>query len=252
MPRRTSPVSRRDPDIAALASVLADPSRVAMLDALLDGNAHAIGTLARHAGVSAATASSHLRKLVESHLVVVSTAGRERHVCLASADVAEVLERLATLSSPARSSDMSWTQTDELRFARTCYDHLAGVLAILVVAALVDRGWLHRTTDNFEPAPELFDWLAARGHRVPITAPRPLSRACLDWSERVPHVAGRIGMAIAGVFVAERWVVRVRTTRALRLTDRGHAALARELGLILPMRRRDERLARALVHRRRS
>jgi DNA-binding transcriptional ArsR family regulator len=240
MPRRTSPALRRDPDIAALASVLADPSRVAMLDALLDGNAYAIGTLARHAGISAATASSHLRKLVEAHLVSVSTAGRERHVCLASPDVAEVLERLSTLSSPDGAwSETSRTRMDHLRFARTCYDHLAGVLAVLVVTALVDRGWLHRTTDNFEPAPAMFEWLAARGHPVPIAASWPLSRLCLDWSERVPHIAGRIGMAIAAVFIAERWVVRVRATRALRLTDRGYAALAREIGLTLPMRRRE-------------
>jgi hypothetical protein len=121
-----------------------------------------------------------------------------------------------------------------LRFARTCYDHLAGVLGVTVGAGLVEKGWLHRTSDNFEPAPPLFDWLAAHGEPVPIAARRPLTRACLDWSERVPHVAGRIGAAIANVFVAERWVTRVRGTRALRLTGRGTQALAREFGVRFP------------------
>lgn len=239
MPRRSSPVPTRDPDIATLAGVLADSSRVAMLETLLDGDAHAVGVLARRAGITAATASSHLRKLVDASLVVVTTAGRERRVRFASAEVAELLERLATLAGPAVSwSAITRTRHDELRFARTCYDHLAGVLAVLVVTTLCDRGWLDRTTDSFEPAPALFEWLAAHDHPVPITARRPLSRACLDWSERVPHVAGRIGTAIAGVFLAERWVARVRDTRALRVTDRGRVALARELGLTLPLQRR--------------
>lgn len=231
MPRRASPICRR-PDIAALAGILADPSRVAMLDALLDGEAHSIGRLAHRAGITAATASSHVHKLVEARLVVVAPSGRERHARLASPEVAELIERLAALAGPGPTSG------DPLRFARLCYDHLAGALAILVVTALVRRDWLHRTSDTFEPAPALFDWLAARGHPVAITGERrPLTRACLDWSERVPHVAGRIGAALAGVFLAERWVTRVRDTRALRLTDRGRIALARELGLTLPSRR---------------
>jgi hypothetical protein len=190
--------------------------------------------------VTAATALSHLGKLVDARLVAVATVGRERHVRLASPQVADVLEHLATLAAPAPSWALGMrTRRDELRFARTCYDHLAGVLGILVVSALVDRGWLHRTTDSFEPAPALFDWLA--GHAQPVAlraSSRPLSRACLDWSERVPHVAGRIGAALARVFVAERWVAHVRDTRALRLTAHGRSALARELGVSLPFRRR--------------
>ena len=224
MPRRAVVPPVPDPDIARLAAVLADPSRVAMLDVLLDGEAHAIGTLGRRAGVSAATASSHLRKLVGANLVVVAQVGRERRVRLASADVAQVLEQLAALAAPH-------TRRAEIRFARTCYDHLAGVLAIVVVDALVDRGWLARTSDNLEPAPSLFAWLADHGHPVDIRGRRPLSRACIDWTERVPHVAGRIGAALASVFVGERWVARVRQSRALRVTDRGRAALARELGV---------------------
>lgn len=228
MPRRASPIRSRDPDIAALAGILADASRVAMLDALLDGTAHPIGVLARRAGITAATASSHLHKLIEARLVVVAPAGRERHVRLASPDVAELIERLATLAGSAA------TRGDQLRFARTCYDHLAGALSIRVAGALVERGWLHRTSDTFEPAPALFTWLAERDHPVPITGERrPLSRACLDWSERVPHVAGRIGAALARVFLAERWVTHIRDTRALRLTDRGRVALARELGVVV-------------------
>ena len=233
MPRRAQPRARVEPDVTALASVLADPSRLAMLDVLLDARPHTIGELARRAGVSAATASTHLRRLVDARLVAVTAVGRERQVKLASGDVAELLERLAVVAAPARTSHAS-----QLRFARTCYDHLAGVLGVAVGSALVARGWLHRTTDTFEPAPELFAWLADHRHAVPVAGRRPLTRACLDWSERVPHVAGRIGAALAEVCLAERWVVRVRESRALRLTERGHRALATELGVQLPLQAR--------------
>ncbi len=226
MPRRAL---ARVPNIAGIASVLADPSRVAMLDVLLDGEAHPIGHLARRAGITAATASSHLRRLVEARLVAIARVGRERRVRLASGQVAEVLERLATLAVPAGGG----SQLDRLRFARTCYDHLAGVLGVIVATRLVDRGMLHRTTDNFEPSPAVFAWLA--GHGYPIAdSHRPLTRACLDWTEREPHVAGRTGAAIAAMFVGERWVARVRDSRALRLTERGRIALSRELGVALP------------------
>jgi len=253
MPRRGLPPSRVDPDITGLASVLADPSRIAMLDALLDAQPHTIGDLARRAAITAATASTHVRRLAEARLVTVTAAGRERRVQLASGDVAELLERLAVLAAPAPAPAPAPTRTPtpspltpaafdsparsraaQLRFARTCYDHLAGVLGVAITTALLARGWVHRTSDNFEPAPALFAWLTDHGHDVPVAGRRPLTRACLDWSERVPHVAGRIGLALADVCLAERWVTRLRGTRALRLTDRGHTALTAELGVQLP------------------
>jgi DNA-binding transcriptional ArsR family regulator len=239
VPRRSLPPAGREPDIAGLAAVLADASRVAMLDALLDGGGHAIGALGRRAGVSIATASSHVRRLADAGLVTVVQAGRERRVRLAGPEVAELLERLATLAAPAPAwSQGARSRRDELRFARTCYDHLAGVLAILVAQALVARGWLYRTSDTFEPSLALLAWLDERGHPIAGDARRPLSRACLDWTERVPHLAGRVGAALAATFIVERWVARVRDTRALRVTDRGRSALARELGLTLPALRR--------------
>ena len=234
MPRRALP--RVAPNTASVAAALADPSRLAMLDILLDGEAHPIGTLARRVGITAATASSHLRRLADAHLVTTLAAGRERRIKLASPDVAELLERLAVLASAPATATTS--AVSQLRFARTCYDHLAGFVGIAITTALIDRGWLHRTTDNLEPAPALFTWLAHHDHAVPVTdaSRRPLSRACLDWSERVPHVAGRIGAALASLALEKRWLTRVRHTRALRITDHGHSALFRELGIRLPGR----------------
>lgn len=222
MPARKHDRPQPGLQLAHLARALADPSRATMLDTLMDGQGHPIGALARVAQVSAATASSHLRVLVHARLVSITERGRERIVELADSDIAEILERLALRSAPSARR--------ELRFARTCYDHLAGGLAILVVERFVERRWLHRTTDNLEPSPALLDWLAERGHPV-APGKRPLSRACVDWTERVPHVAGRVGAALANLFLAEGWVTRVPETRALRLTKRGRAALSREFGI---------------------
>jgi hypothetical protein len=150
-------------------------------------------------------------------------------VRLASGEVAELLERIAVLAR----SRTAGTAMDRLRFARTCYDHLAGLLGVALAERLVDLGWLYRTSDTFEPASPLLGWLARHGHPVSDDRKRPLSRACLDWTERAPHVAGRVGAALATLVVRSGWVARVRDTRALRLTARGRRALADELGIVL-------------------
>ncbi|MEO7731788.1 MAG: helix-turn-helix transcriptional regulator [Kofleriaceae bacterium] len=239
MARRSTPAPRRDPDIARIAGALADPSRVAMLDALLDGQAHTIGALGRHAGITAATASGHLRRLVDEHLVTVEHDGRARRVRLASPGVAQLLEALATLaappSSPRAPSPGATSRARELRFARTCYDHLAGVVGVAVTRALLERRWLRARDDSFAPAPALLAWLAAHGQLLPDDprSRRPLARACLDWSERTPHLAGRLGAAIADLALTKQWLVRARDSRALRLTARGRSALFDELALRL-------------------
>jgi hypothetical protein len=116
--------------------------------------------------------------------------------------------------------------TGELRFARTCYDHLAGVLGVRVNDALIERGWI---TARGVAERGVIDWLAE--HRVELHTRRRLVRSCVDWSERVPHLAGQIGAAIASVAFAERWIVRARDSRIVRVTARGRNALIRELGV---------------------
>ena len=234
MARRVHPAPRLDPDIARLAGALADPSRIAMLDALLDGSALAIGALARRAGITAATASGHLRRLLDERLVSVDRDGRSHRVRLAGPAVAQLLESIAALvapPAPPAHTAAATSRARELRFARTCYDHLAGVVGVRVTGALVDRRWLELRDDGFTAAPGLIAWLADHGHALADESPsrRPLVRSCLDWSERTPHVAGRIGAAIADLALDQKWVVRVRDSRALRLTDRGRAAFAKEL-----------------------
>ncbi|HEY3803708.1 MAG TPA: winged helix-turn-helix domain-containing protein [Kofleriaceae bacterium] len=230
MARRARPAVSMDPDLSALGVALADPSRLSMLDALLDGRAHPVGALAKRIGVTAATASGHVQRLEREQLVAVARIGRQRLVRLARPEVAQLLEAMARLAPPSPAfTAHAGRRARELRFARTCYDHLAGIVGVRIAAALVERGWLVHDDDAFTPAPALGDWLAS--HDVAVAeSRRPLALACLDWSERVPHVAGRIGAAIAELCLGKQWLVRTRDSRAVRLTDRGRQALSRELG----------------------
>ncbi|HEX3763026.1 MAG TPA: hypothetical protein VHW23_30225, partial [Kofleriaceae bacterium] len=140
----------------------------------------------------------------------------------------------AALAAPPLTAAAT-TAARELRFARTCYDHHAGVVGVGVTRALLARRWLRTAGDGFTAAPALLGWLADHGRALDDEprSRRPLVRACLDWSERTPHVAGRIGAAIADLALSRQWVVRVRDSRALRLTARGRAALASELAVQL-------------------
>ncbi len=235
--RRLRPPAWLDPDIAAAASLLADRSRAAMLQALLDERALPAAELARRAGVGLPTASAHLAVLVDAGLVVAEHGdGRRRFALRAPELVAEAIETLARLVPvrPPAVTEGARRVADELRRARTCYDHLAGRLGVAVAEALVTRGVLGPAGRDFRPTAAGRAWLAETAG-ISVAAlerlRRPVARACLDWSERRPHLAGALGRAIADWLFAERWLVRAREGRAVRLTDRGAAALGQRLGL---------------------
>src|SRR4051812_31875146 len=133
--------SRGDADVAALASVLAEPARDRMLMALGDGRALAASVLAAEAGVAASTASAHLARLVDAGLLEVIPQGRHRYYRLAGPEVGELLEALARLAPPRPVRSLrQGTQAEAVRTARTCYDHLAGRLGVALFAALLDAG----------------------------------------------------------------------------------------------------------------
>jgi DNA-binding transcriptional ArsR family regulator len=236
--RRNHPSHPLDPDVSAAARVLADRSRAAILQALLDETSLSGTELARRAGVGPPTASAHLARLVRAGLVVVARQeGRTRCFALRNPDrVAEAFETLARLApdSPPPLTDGARRIAAELRRARTCYDHLAGQLGVTVADALVARGLLGRASRDFRPTARGRTWLAGNaGIDVDDLARqrRPIARACLDWSERRPHMAGALGKAVAEWFFRERWIVRARESRAVRVTDSGARALREILGL---------------------
>jgi DNA-binding transcriptional ArsR family regulator len=223
-----------DADISGIAALLADPARVAMLDALFDGRALSAGELARRAGVAAPTASAHLRRLLAGGLVAVQAQGRHRYYRLAGPAVAEAMEALSLIAPPrpVRSLRQS-QQAQALRFARTCYDHLAGVVGVAVTDALVDAGALRPVADrDYDLTPHGEQLLGDL--RVDVAGLRRQRRAfarhCLDWTERSPHLSGALGAALLVHLLDLGWLVRGRVPRGLALTDAGHDGLVGVFG----------------------
>ncbi|NJQ14890.1 ArsR/SmtB family transcription factor [Streptomyces bohaiensis] len=221
------------PDLAAVAKLLADGSRAGFCLALLDGRAWTAGELARHAGVAPSTASEHLHLLVDGGLLVEERQGRHRYVRLAGPHVAELVESLAALApgrDPTPRSLSARGRQQALGHARTCYDHLAGAVAVAITDAMLVRGLLS-LEHGLDLTSEGGAWLAETGIRVPPGRRRPAVRPCLDWTERRPHLAGAVGAGLCRHAFDRGWIVRIGRSRAVEVTAGGRAALRDGLGL---------------------
>lgn len=229
-----------DADIAAVAAVIADPARAEMLDALLGGEALTAGELARVADIAPSTASEHLRRLRTAGLVDVVAAGRHRYHRLAGSRVASALEALAVIAPtrPARRSTLRRVRADAaLSYARTCYDHLAGAVGVILLDGLVSGRRLTWEDGALRLGPAAPSWLTDLGVDLDHlrSGRRPLFRPCLDWTTRRPHLAGAVGAAITEQAMLRGWIVRRKAGhRALRVTPDGRAALGELAGDELP------------------
>ncbi|MFF9487262.1 ArsR/SmtB family transcription factor [Streptomyces sp. NPDC014676] len=220
--------------LARLAALAADETRAACLLALLDGRAWTAGELARHAGVAASTLSEHLGKLVAGGLLAEERQGRHRYVRLADARVAHLVEDLAAQVTPdAAERPRTLRQAgagSAMARGRTCYDHLAGRLGIAVTDAFTARGLLVQET-GFALTDAGLRWFGAAGIGLGRRGRRPLARACLDWTERRPHLAGVAGAALCRHALETGWCVRIGSERAVKVTEAGERALSELLGI---------------------
>ncbi|MEV4621686.1 helix-turn-helix transcriptional regulator [Asanoa sp. NPDC049573] len=227
-----------DVDLTAVARLIAEPARAAMLDALLSGQSLAAGELARAGGVQASTASGHLSQLLDGGLISVTHSGRHRYFRLASSDVAHALEALGAISPPRPIRSLRQARTDEaMTFARTCYDHLAGVVAVALVDAFVSQSLLTAGGDGFTLTADGASALADAGVDVagPQASRRAFARSCLDFTERRPHLAGALGAAVCEHALGEGWFVRrAPGHRALRITDEGRRQLEKRWNITTP------------------
>ena len=215
-----------DIPVASLAAAIAEPARARMLCCLLDGRARTSTELAIVAGVSPSTASVHLARLSRQHLVQVAAEGRHRYYTLSGSDVAAALEALTVV---AGSQAGRFVPATRLRAARTCYDHMAGALAVAWHDQLFERRWLARASDDvreYEVTPAGERALGTLGLDIDAAraARRRFAGACLDWSERRPHLAGALGSGLLNVALRRKWVVRDLDSRALRVTRGGQHA----------------------------
>jgi DNA-binding transcriptional ArsR family regulator len=218
-----------DADVASVAALMGDRARCAMLTVLIDGSERPAGELAKAAGVSAATASGHLQRLVAGGLVTVRSSGRHRYYGLTGPLVAAAIEALSLISPPveARSLRQSAAAT-AMAEARSCYDHLAGRAGIALRDTLLASGLLSADgTRDFELTDRGIRFLEELGlDPDPILrSRRMLARDCLDWTERKPHLAGALPAALLARFLELGWLDRRRNDRGLTITNLGHANL---------------------------
>ncbi len=225
--------------LAEIGALLGEPSRAAMLDALMDGRALTARELALHAGVTPQTASGHLARLLEAGLLAVTQQGRHRYHRLSSPEVARLLEHLGNFAArPGNQRAVVTGPRDAaMRLARTCYDHLAGRVGVGIADSLLEAGHLELSPDGGQVTPSghaFFERFGILDNSAGTATGAPLfCRPCLDWSERRTHLAGTVGAAIACRCFTLGWLRRQPGTRALLLTHEGKAGLRSVFGLRL-------------------
>ena len=232
---------------AEAAALVGDPARANMLAALMDGRALTAKELAHAAGITAQTASSHLARLTDGGLLAMEKQGRHRYHRLASASVAHMLESIMSVAGDRGRTDGPHSKVvrvgprdKELRRIRTCYDHLAGELAVQLADTMVARGHIDLSPDGGAVTENGLQFLRTFGVDLEGSHIRPRSRSghtfcrpCLDWSERRPHIAGAVGMAICQTCFSRGWLRKLDGTRAVAMTQAGHLAFRKAFDLTM-------------------
>lgn len=219
--------------VSRIAGAIGEPARARMLFCLMDGHARTSTELAIVADVATSTASAHLNRLKAERLVKVITQGKHRFYSLDGPKVARVLEGLSVLVDQPRRKFVPNTPT-RLRDARVCYDHMAGHLGVLLHDRFNQLGWLSTADDDsYELTAAGVAALATLGIDVEETRRlrRRFAYACLDWSERRPHIGGALGAALLKIAVKSRWVTQDLDSRAIRVTNVGRRELLARFGV---------------------
>lgn len=219
---------KEGPDISIIAALIGNPASANMLMALMAGPALTATELAQEAGLTLSTASGHLAKLERAGLVAVERQGRHRYFRLSDPDVAIALEALIPLAARAGHTRLRTGPRDpELRRARSCYDHLAGDLAVQMFDRFIERRLLVRRRNVLNLTQDGRSFFVKGGIDIDALerVRRPLCRTCLDWSERRSHLGGALGGAILDRIVALGWAVREARTRIVRFPPAGEQKL---------------------------
>jgi DNA-binding transcriptional ArsR family regulator len=230
-----------DVAVSKIAAAIGEPARARMLYCLDDGRARTSTELAMLAEITPSTASVHLHRLEAQRLVKVFAQGKHRYYSLASANVAAALEALSVLAGGTRDVFLPNTP-NRLRAARTCYDHIAGTLGVALHDRIKAMGWLAAGShDSAKPVADNAYSLTRSGTKafeelgMSVEETRSLRRrfayACVDWSERRPHIGGAVGAALLSVALKRKWVIQELDSRALAITPAGRREMRTRFGL---------------------
>ncbi len=214
--------------MAALAAAMSDPSRIKMLCALMDGRAWTATELSAVADIAASTASAHLSRLVSEGLITCLSQGRHRYYRLAGTDIAGLIENLMGVSWRSTSAAKISTPSS-LRVARTCYDHLAGEIAVQIYDYMVVEGWI--TPDGVSLTLSGQNQFRELGIMLNPKTRRKACCACLDWSERRFHLGGEAGAAFFTYCEQKEWLTRIPGFREVTITSNGKLAFKKLFGL---------------------
>ena len=226
--RDSEPDDVLETSMAMVASALSDPSRVSILCALMDGRAWTATELSVVADIAASTTSGHLNRLLTNGLVICLTQGRHRYYSLAGHHIAGLLENLMGVSMRTRKTPACSTP-HSLRYARTCYDHLAGELAVNIYECMLREKWLEADGSALTSAGKIH--FEKMGVVLSSRSRRKHCCSCLDWSERRSHLGGNAGSALLTLFLEKEWITRTPGYREVNLTDSGKVAMYRLFGL---------------------
>ena len=224
-------------EVSAGAALLAEPARAAMLVALLDGRALPAGELARVAGISAQSASNHLNLLRHENMLQVEQQGRRRYYRLHRQEVAHAVESLAALAPRRQTRPPHGSAQSALCFARHCYSHLAGHLAVQILECMEREGFLNSQGEKWlTVTPQGQDWFKNFGLDDVLRERKhpKLACRCFDWTERRHHLGGRLGVAFFRRLIETGWLKPIRDSRAMRVTDVGRVQLELRLGIAIP------------------
>ncbi|HDR4733463.1 TPA: helix-turn-helix transcriptional regulator [Bacillus cereus] len=222
------------PNISYIAKLIAEPTRAIILDCLMNNQALPASELAYMARVSHPTISSHLSKLVDGNLLKVEQHGRHRYYRLANQEVAEVLEKLGTIAPTVQVRALKQSdQLKQVRYARTCYDHLAGKLGVEIAEKLLHRKFIILEEGEYIVTEQGKKWFLNFGINIEKAniKRRVFAKPCLDWSERRYHISGWLGSAIAKLFFEQEWITKTDKNRAVHLTRKGMKLLKDQLGI---------------------
>ncbi|SDN03708.1 DNA-binding transcriptional regulator, ArsR family [Fictibacillus solisalsi] len=223
-------------NVAEIASIVSESSRAAMLTVLMDGRFHTASELAYRAGIKPQTASFHLSKMQEAGVIALEKQGRHRYYGILNEEVAKVMESLLFIAPPVKIKSLKQSSQDKaIRYARTCYDHLAGNVGVQLTDALLKAGFLKEEKENFiipEEGVRFFGEMGIDLERISKKR-RSFSHRCLDWSERRHHLAGSLGNALLERFLELGWMQRVPHHRAVKITDAGINGFKRTFGIDL-------------------